>query len=662
MLSEWILIIILMAAALLPIAGFWFCRSTNRPAWANSLLGLWVGAPLACLLVAFQYCGRTTQVEDLPADRPVQVPKDGYVGSRSCLNCHPQQHASWHQSYHRGMTQVISPETVLAQFQDEEGYPKVLTTADKRDYLITRRDDEYWVRLTPPGSRTMDVRLVMSTGSHHMQLYWYKTGHSRLLGMLPFVYLTEDQKWIPRDAAFLGFLAGSQDQNPDEIQRWNATCIRCHTTHPRSRVFSGTDVDSQAAEFGISCEACHGPSGEHVRANQNPFYRFMNHFSDKPDSTVVNPATLSHKRGSAVCGLCHAVSSALSVEDARFWREHGFKFRPGDDLAQHRHLMHPSRQDDEITRGTLEQDEEFFEHTFWSDGVVRVNGREYSALLENPCFQRGEMSCFSCHSMHQKPNDPRSAKEWADDQLKPRMRTNHACLQCHSDYGEPEKMKSHTHHLAGSSGNQCMNCHMPMTAYGLLKATRGHQIEIPDVSTSLATGRPNACNQCHLDKPLGWAADHLQAWYGIEPPEQLNEEQKTVSAGLLWLLKGDAGQRALMAWSLNWQPAREVSEVDLWGAPFLIQLLEDPYPAVRYIAARSLKGLPDYADMDYDFLNDSDQTADDRAKLLSLWKQNKSDLLQGRRQLLIDDQGNLNRAWVKALLKERDDRHMFLAE
>ena len=85
---------------------------------------------------------------------------------------------------------------------------------------------------------------------------------------------------------------------------------------------------------------------------------------------------------------------------------------------------------------------------------------------------------------------------------------------------------------------------------------------------------------------------------------QLSEEQQTVSAAVLWLLKGDAGQRALMAWSWSWPPAREVSGVDAWGAPFLLKLLEDPYPAVRYIAARSLKALPNYAKMDYDFLSD----------------------------------------------------------
>ena len=37
---------------------------------------------------------------------------------------------------------------------------------------------------------------------------------------------------------------------------------------------------------------------------------------------------------------------------------------------------------------------------FWPDGMVRVTGREYNGLLDTACYQRGKMSCLSCHSMH----------------------------------------------------------------------------------------------------------------------------------------------------------------------------------------------------------------------------------------------------------------------
>jgi hypothetical protein len=31
---------------------------------------------------------------------------------------------------------------------------------------------------------------------------------------------------------------------------------------------------------------------------------------------------------------------------------------------------------------------------------------------------------------------------------------------------------AHTHHASNSSGNECYNCHMPHTTYGVLSAIR----------------------------------------------------------------------------------------------------------------------------------------------------------------------------------------------
>ena len=48
---------------------------------------------------------------------------------------------------------------------------------------------------------------------------------------------------------------------------------------------------------------------------------------------------------------------------------------------------------------------------------------------------------------------------------------------------------------------------MTATTYGLVKAIRSHLIDSPTVESSLTTGRPNACNLCHLDRTLDWTAD-----------------------------------------------------------------------------------------------------------------------------------------------------------
>src|SRR6185295_14905062 len=154
--------------------------------------------------------------------------------------------------------------------------------------------------------------------------------------------------------------------------------------------------------------------------------------------------------------------------------------------------------------------------------------------------------------------------DWADDQIAPRALGNDACLQCHTPVARGFQPRSrgpetaalpditpHTRHRAGSSGSSCYNCHMPHTTYGLLKTIRSHQISSPSVQTTLATGRPNACNLCHLDKTLGWTAQYLDAWYGLTPPT-LGDDELSVAASLVWLLEGDAGQRAMIAQSMGW--------------------------------------------------------------------------------------------------------------
>ena len=70
---------------------------------------------------------------------------------------------------------------------------------------------------------------------------------------------------------------------------------------------------------------------------------------------------------------------------------------------------------------------------------------------------------------------------------------------------------------------------------------------------------------------------------------------------MLWLLKGDAGQRALAAWHMGWQPALEASGSG-WQSPLLAELLNDPYSAVRYMAHKALARQPGFGGFEYDFV------------------------------------------------------------
>src|SRR5205823_14536485 len=116
-------------------------------------------------------------------------------------------------------------------------------------------------------------------------------------------------------------------------------------------------------------------------------------------------------------------------------------------------------------------------------------------------------------------------------QVKEGMRTNAACYGCHRSYRDRDRLAEHTHHPADSSGSLCYNCHMAYQVFSLLDTHRTHRITIPRVKDSVGTGKPHACNLCHLDKSLGWTSTQLAKWYGM-PQESLSAEERTIASSV----------------------------------------------------------------------------------------------------------------------------------
>jgi hypothetical protein len=606
------------------------------------------------------------------ANRPIQIEDDSYTSSRACKSCHPAEYASWHASYHRTMTQVATEQSVIPSFDNvliQNVYGGDVRLERSEGRFFASFDDPDWNE--PDGSRPRITReVVMITGSHHQQVYWYSTGKGRLVGQLPAAYLLEEKRWIPRRAAVVHPPA---DPIFSETGHWNSTCIACHATHGKpefdtpfgSQPIQTQDVRTTSAEFGIACEACHGPAEQHVRENSNPLRRYWLHLTGRPDRTTVLPTRLSPRLSSQVCGQCHSVWEFYDQRGERQANSAGLPYKPGDDLRATRFVAQPSTNTEAATMKTLlAEDRGFIRDSFWPDGMIRVTGREYNGLVESPCFKHAlddahTLSCFSCHAMHETAADPRSIETWADAQLAPGMEGNHACLQCHQF--PPAKVATHTKHRADSPGSSCYNCHMPNTTYGLLKTVRSHQISSPSVSASVATGRPNACNLCHLDKTLAWTSDHLEKWYGT-PKASLADDDMSTAASLLWLLKGDAAQRVLIAQAFGWQPARQASGTG-WMPFYLAQLMDDPYEAVRFIAYRSLRGLPGFESVAYDFVAPPRPRFTAVLRVIDLWRSGK--VPTGRRtdpQLLFNPDGTLRGEAVTRLLNARNHRRVLLRE
>ena len=201
---------------------------------------------------------------------------------------------------------------------------------------------------------------------------------------------------------------------------------------------------------------------------------------------------------------------------------------------------------------------------------------------------------------------------------------------------------------------------MPYTSYGLLKAIRSHTISSPSVAESVETGRPNACNLCHVDRTLAWTGAALREWYDLPAPP-LGDEERTVAAALLWAMRGDAGQRALAAFALGWAPAQAASGTS-WMAPYLAELLNDPYEAVRYIAYRSLRTVPGYSGFEYDYVADRQARVAAALPVLRSWQESALPRAQRDPALLVDADGQLMIERMMGILRQRDNRPLFLRE
>ncbi len=481
-----------------------------------------------------------------------------YAGSASCLRCHHDHDASWRRTYHRTMTQRVSSTSVLGDFTGSE-----LAYFGARAHMERDPDGQYIIRYAGPGFPERRFVVEKTIGSRRYQQYVARKDGA--LVRLPVAFDLSAGRWFHMNGAFL-----TPDPDPTKelsaqdferhLTRWNDNCVFCHNVSPNPGK-SAAGFETEVAELGIACEACHGPGAEHARRNQDPLRRFRLHLSDAPDPTIVNPARLSHERSADVCGRCHG---QRITDDVDRFLERGDPFIPGEDLALY---SAPLWQDT-----TLRGEPGFFASRFWADGTARLTAYEYQGLLQSPCFQRGELTCTSCHGMHE--GDPRG-------QLRAFASKDDMCTSCHGDLASPERAAAHAQH--GESPPDCVSCHMPPVVYGVLSTHPSHRIELPDPARAAHDGRPDACTLCHTDRTRAWAVRERERMFGPvpakAPPETTWSEVETQ------LLAGDPIERAIAAQALG--RARERASAH--ASALLLDTMEnDSYPVVRRFAAAAL--------------------------------------------------------------------------
>lgn len=665
------------------------------PRYARSMLFRWTTATRRATL------GLTTAAVVGACDRPrdgavtqhtprTELHDDTYGSSASCRSCHPDAYETWSATYHRTMTQRATPEAVLGDWDD------IILERSGREYVLYREGDTFMVDMPRPGTRgaresdRMQRPVVMTTGSHHLQLYWIvmpwlddapsgrgaataeracgschalpgtdldaddprtflqnrklsrpelqamlvrvpesgphaapfqalapsdlpelvdylaRIQHGDRIAQFPFAWFVRQQRWIHEDDSFL-----SPPEDPPEheviTEGWSEGCDRCHAVGP-DFAWDADNLtgDAGVVDLGIACEACHGAGSAHASRYRNPLGRYAAHLGLAREDDIIVPSELPADRSAQVCGQCHAELVPIEPEGD----EPGFPldFRPGDDLHAVAHFVQRTDARPDWLAAHLEDEPDAIESGFWRDGTMRIAGRDYTALLETPCHTAGELACTTCHKLHGAD---------ANDQLKPTATGDTAageqvCLDCHPGLDT----SSHHHHPEDSAGARCMNCHMPHTTIGLLTVMRSHRVDSPSPAQAGETGRPDACTLCHLDQPLAWSAARATEWWG--QPELSAGLSSPAPASFDWLLRGDAAQRAVVAWHL----ADDRTAVGTsWTPVYLAWSLDDPYVAVRSIVHERLRGLDGYTDLDWDPTAPPAELGPVRDAVLQRWAQ-----------------------------------------
>ena len=310
-----------------------------------------------------------------------------------CLSCH-KTYNKYFSTAHHLTSRLATPDSVLGKFDSvlKTSEPELLYRLEAKPNGLFQTG----VLGTPPDTVSISQRFDLVIGSGRKgqtYLYW---GENDQLFQLPVSYWTALGSWVNSP--------GYGDRTLDFSRPVLPRCLECHASsfQPDANVANRY----RRADFvlGVSCERCHGPGAQHIALNSDP--------NVKPaQQAIVNPAKLSRERQMDLCGLCHG---GVGVAKTR-----PFSFTVGNPLTDHIQLEHPGPNE-----------------------PLDVHGNQLALLERSKCFKESNMTCSTCHDVHQPQRD---ASYFSDK-----------CLQCHKVQScglFPRRGRA----LVG----KCVDCHLP---------------------------------------------------------------------------------------------------------------------------------------------------------------------------------------------------------
>ncbi|MDP3078917.1 tetratricopeptide repeat protein [Bradyrhizobium sp.] len=533
---------------------------------------LWIALAVAAAAVfafggAFQFF-----IQSGPASQVQRPAVAGFVGSETCAGCHQAEAKLWNVSQHKAAMQHATDKTVLGNFNN----------ASFEYYGVSsrffRKDGKFLVETDGPDGKLAVFEVKHTFGIDPLQQYLVEFADGRLQALsLAWDSRPQDkggQRWF--------HLSPNEEIRHSDIlhwtklnQNWNFMCAECHSTGVARNYDAKADRFATSwAEISVGCEACHGQGSAHAswaRGQQGwwPFGRrddsskgLMVRFDERrgvgwpidaqTGTARRNAAPATLRKEVETCGLCHARRAGFHAE-----------WVPGQWLSQ-THAV-----------------ETLARNTYHPDGQIRdvEEPYNYTPFKQGKMFAAG-VTCSDCH-------EPHSAKLRASGEG--------VCLQCHA----PDKFAGvkHRHHAGVDPPPTCVSCHMQARTYMVVDPRHDHAFRVPRPDLSVKMGTPNACNDCHRDKPAQWAATAIEHWYGPDrkgfqtygPSFHAARTGQADAAALLSVLAADRDAPAVARASALGELASRVTPANIAAARTAIA---DPDPVVRIGALDMLENVP----------------------------------------------------------------------
>jgi predicted CXXCH cytochrome family protein len=520
----------------------------------------WLAAILTLVLVAAValWSARSLPVPDasLAASAPAAAGATqsvAYVDNQLCLGCHPEQGRQWQASHHAQAMAAATAATVRGDFNG---------ATFKHQGIVSqffRRGDRFFVRTDGPDGKLADFEVGYTFGYEPLQQYLISLPGGRLQP-LQIAWDTRSRRWfhlLPKEQA----PAGDVLHWTGRYQTANTMCIACHTTGFEKRYDAASDsYASTWKEPNVSCQSCHGAGDRHVQwARLKADGRTPPTHSGERLGLLVDFKAAGASGQVEVCAACHSRRSELTAAPV-----------PGQPRLDH---YLPARLDSGLYHADGQQLDEVF-----VDGSYR----------QSRMYGKG-VGCTDCHDAH-------------TGQLK--LAGNAVCTQCHTTQAKPRfagaagafDTPAHHFHPPGSAGAQCAACHMPSTTYMQIQRRPDHSLRIPRPDLTVRIGTPNACTQCHDDKPAQWAADRVAAWYGAQRRQEPHYGEAFAAARAGQAGAGEALARLVA--DAQMPPIVRATALDALrndprtGDSLRVAATRDADPEVRAAAADSLEGLP----------------------------------------------------------------------